>query len=87
LDSCHADKSIVGVSHMLQGHQTFVHAQTLSYVWCKVSPRTPVDGKAQENKKNQEGRPKLADEGPKEENVESREDEGTDYEASKSIWR
>jgi hypothetical protein len=46
-----------------------------------VSPRPSVDGKAQENETNQEGRPKSADGRPEKENVESRQDKGMDYEA------
>jgi hypothetical protein len=52
-----------------------------------VSTRPSVDGKARENEMNQEGRPKSADGRPEEENVESRQDRGTDYEAPQSIWR
>jgi hypothetical protein len=66
----------------VQGGKKPYDVPTLSHVWCKVSPRPSGDGKARENKKNQEGRPKSADGG-----LESREDEGTDYEASQSIWR
>jgi hypothetical protein len=66
---------------MLQGNQTLAHVQSLLHVWCDVSPRPSVDGKAQENKTNQDYRPKSANGRPKEKNVESRQDKETIYEA------
>jgi hypothetical protein len=55
--------------NMLQGHQTLIIVQSLSHVRCEVSPIPSVDGKARENKTNQEGRPNYADGRPEEEKM------------------